>query len=351
VRTREAEQRRQEADLAAEMARLLLRGSSLDDALPAVSQRLARALGLPPATMVLRDVEGDDRRVALPLEVGTLLVPAHLPPEVLARLQQRIVPAMEAILGAAVEREALQREVVETKALRRSDVLKTALLRSVSHDLRSPLTAILTAVGALESGPLCGGEHDELVGDIDGEAQRLSRLVDKLLDISRLEARTAEPRIEWCSVEEVVQAAVDELALPSETFSLSLDTDLPLIRADAAQLERAFVNLLENSARYSGGHPVSVRARAVGRGSSSGWSTAGPACPPPRRTASSSRSIAARRATGTAARVWAWRSSAASSRPTADACGSSRCPARARRSPSSSQWRRRERSAARARRR
>jgi two-component system, OmpR family, sensor histidine kinase KdpD len=264
ARTREAEQRRQEADLAAEMARLLLRGSSLDDALPAVSQRLARALELASAAIVLRDAEGDDRRVALSLEVGTLLVPADLPSEVLARLQQRIVPALEAILGAAVEREALQREVVETKALRRSDVLKTALLRSVSHDLRSPLTAILTAVGALESGPLSDRERDELVGDIDGEAQRLSRLVDKLLDMSRLEARTAEPRVEWCSVEEVVQAALDELGLPQETFALSIDADLPLIRADAAQLERAFANLLENSARYSDGHPVSIRARAVG---------------------------------------------------------------------------------------
>jgi two-component system, OmpR family, sensor histidine kinase KdpD len=264
ARTREAQERRQEADLAAEMARLLLRGSSLDDALPAVSQRLARALELPSATIELRAVEGDERRVALPLEVGTLLVPAAVAPHVLERLQERIVPALEAILGAAIEREALQREVVETSALRRSDVLKTALLRSVSHDLRSPLTAILTAVSALQSTSLSDAERAELVADIGGEAARLSRLVDKLLDMSRLEARAAEPRVEWVSVEEVLQVAVDELALPADTFALSIDTDLPLIRADAAQLERAFVNLLENSARHAGGHPVSVRARAVG---------------------------------------------------------------------------------------
>jgi two-component system sensor histidine kinase KdpD len=264
ARTREAQERRQEADLAAEMARLLLRGSSLDDALPTVSQRLAMALGLPSATIELRAVEGDERRVALPLGVGTLLVPASLPAHVLERLQQRIVPALEAILGAAIERDALQREVVETSALRRSDVLKTALLRSVSHDLRSPLTAILTAVGALDSTLLSDQERAGLVADIGGEAQRLARLVDKLLDMSRLEARTAEPRVEWCSVEEVIHAAVDELALPAGTFSLAIDAELPLIRADAAQLERAFANLLENSARHSGGHAVSVRARVVG---------------------------------------------------------------------------------------
>jgi two-component system, OmpR family, sensor histidine kinase KdpD len=256
VRTREAQERRQEADLAAEMARLLLRGTSLADALPAVSRRLAHALELPSAAIELRPVAGDERRVALPLDVGTLLVPAGLPPHVLERLRERVVPALEAILGAAIERDALLREVVETSALRRSDDLKTALLRAVSHDLRSPLTAILTAVGALDSPSVSDAERAELVGDIGGEAERLARLVDNLLDLSRLEARAAEPRVEWCSI--------DDVALPAGTFALALDLDLPLIRADAAQLERAFANLLENSARYSGGHPVSVRARVVG---------------------------------------------------------------------------------------
>jgi two-component system sensor histidine kinase KdpD len=70
--------------------------------------------------------------------------------------------------------------------------------------------------------------------------------------------------VEWCSVEEVVLAAVDDVAQAPGTFALAIAHDLPLIRADAAQLERAFANLLENSARHAGGHPVSVRARAVG---------------------------------------------------------------------------------------
>ena len=218
IRTREALERREEADLAAEMARLLLRGTSLAEALPVVSRRLAQALELPSATIELDAVAGDPRRTALPLgerddRLGTLIVPASLSPDVLTRLHERIVPSLEAILGAAIERDALQREVVETSALRRSDVLKTALLRAVSHDLRSPLTAILTTVGALESGPLSDHERAELVADIEDEAQRLARLVDNLLDMSRLEGRTAEPRVEWCSVEEVIQVAIDELAL------------------------------------------------------------------------------------------------------------------------------------------
>jgi two-component system sensor histidine kinase KdpD len=266
VRTREALERRQEADLAAEMARLLLSGSSLDDALPTVSHRLAHALGLPSAAIELRPVAGDERRVALPLgdDLGTLLVPASLPPDVLERLRDRVVPSLEAILGAAIDRDALQREVVETSALRRSDVLKTALLRAVSHDLRSPLTAILTTTEALDSPSLSDAERTEMVADIRDAAERLARLVDNLLDMSRLEAQSAEPRADWVSVEEVILAAVDDTAQPPGTFALSVDADLPLIRADAAQLERAFANLLDNSARHADGHPVSVRARAVG---------------------------------------------------------------------------------------
>src|SRR5262249_17573579 len=149
-------------------------------------------------------------------------------------------------------------------ALRRSDVIKTALLRAVSHDLRSPLTAILTAAEALKSPSLTEDERKELAAAVTEEATRLSRLIDNLLDLSKLEADAAEPRPESSSVEEVLNAAIDDLALPEDTFKLAIDGHLPPVRADAAQLERAFANLLENAYRHSGGHPVSVRARDVG---------------------------------------------------------------------------------------
>jgi two-component system sensor histidine kinase KdpD len=98
---------------------------------------------------------------------------------------------------------------------------------------------------------------------IQEEARRLSRLVDNLLDLSRLEAGAAEPRREWTSVEELLRTAVGELAARPDDFSLSIDRELPLVRVDPVQMERAFVNVLENARRHSGGHPVSVRARAV----------------------------------------------------------------------------------------
>jgi two-component system sensor histidine kinase KdpD len=265
----EADQRRQEADLSAEMARLLLRGGRLEQALPPVGQRLAHALGLSSAAIELRAVDAAERTVVFPLregsrQIGTLVLSAGEDEAVLRRVQLRVAPSLEALLAAALERDALQAEVVETAALRRSDVIKTALLRAVSHDLRSPLTAILAAAEALRSPSITEDERRELAGAVIEEATRLSRLIDNLLDLSRLEADAAEPRPEWSSLEEVIGAAIDDLALPEDTFKLAVDGSLPPVRADAAQLERAFANLLDNAYRHSGGHPVSVRARDVG---------------------------------------------------------------------------------------
>jgi two-component system sensor histidine kinase KdpD len=153
---------------------------------------------------------------------------------------------------------------VETRALRRSDELKTALLRATSHDLRTPLTAILTAGSALVEGELSRADRDELSRAIIEEAERLAALVEKLLDLSRLQSGAAQPRPDWVSVDEILREAASALDPSGERFSLSLDANLPLIRADAAQLERAFANLMENAARYSGDQRVSVRARVVG---------------------------------------------------------------------------------------
>ena len=269
ARATEADQRRREADLAAEMARLLLRGNELSESLPAAAQRLATALDLPSASIELAPVEGDERRVAFPLregttQLGTLVVPAGLPEESLRRLQERVVPSLEAVLAAGLDRDRLLADSVETRALRRADVVKTALLRSVSHDLRTPLTAIVAAGEAIASPTLTDDERRELGSVITAESTRLSRLIDNLLDLSRLEGGAADPHPQWCSIDEVINAALDDLRLPPERFSLALDADLPLVRADAAQLERAFANLLENGARYSGGHPVSIRGRVTG---------------------------------------------------------------------------------------
>jgi two-component system, OmpR family, sensor histidine kinase KdpD len=261
TRAREAERRRREADLAAELAQLLLGNPDPHTVLATAAKRIADALEIDSAAVVLERVEGDERHAAVPLgDLGTLLVPAAAAD--VAR--ERIAPALTPLLGAALEREALTREVVETSALRRSDEIKTAVLRSVSHDLRSPLTAIVAAGDALSSASLDAQDRVELTDTIAHESRRLARLVDQLIDLARLEAGTADPREDWCSLEEVIRAAVEDTGAAPERVRLAIAPDLPLIRADAAQLRRAVANLLENALRYGDGRPVSVRARVSG---------------------------------------------------------------------------------------
>jgi len=268
-RAEEAIDRQREADLAAALTRLLLGGGRLPDALALASRRLAEAIGAASASIELDAGAGDERRAAIALrdgseQIGTLVVPSGLPAGQEERLRERIVPALESILAAALARERLQAEVVETASLRRSDEMKTAVLRSVSHDLRTPVTAILTGATALRAAGLDAGERDEVEDGIIENADRLSRLIDKLLDLSRLQAGTAEPHPTWCAIDEVLREAVAHVGAEPSAFSFALDPDLPLVRADAVQLERAFGNLVENAVRYGAGKPVSLRARVVG---------------------------------------------------------------------------------------
>ncbi len=262
----EAERRRGEADLAASLAKELLAGAETREALGASARRIAEALAMPSAAIELGASGGDERRRAFALrdaaglQVATLLVPSRLADDTVERLRTQVVPALGALVAIALRRDALQAEAVETEALRRSDDVKTALLRAVSHDLRSPLTAIVAAGHALGADSLTTQDRSELSDAVVEEGTRLASLVEKLLDLSKLQAGKAEPRRDWVSVEEVLLSARERAG----EVQLSIDVDVPEVRADAAQLERAFANLLENARRYSGGRPVSVHVRRVG---------------------------------------------------------------------------------------
>ena len=270
ARADEAERRRAEADLTAEMARILLGGAEVDESLRTAGRRIATAFGLSSVGIELAWADSDERRRALPLivdgsRVGTVLVPRDAEPAVLDALQDRVVPGLETLVMAARKRDELETQVIETKALRRSNVVKTAVLRSVSHDLRSPLTAITTAAGGLNSETLSAESREELISVIALESERLARLVDNLLDLSRLQAGGVEAHPDWVSIEEVLRTAVETVQSPPGGFDVQIDPDLPLIQADAGQLERALANVLDNAGRYAAGEPVTVRARNSGR--------------------------------------------------------------------------------------
>ncbi len=269
VRSREAGQRRQEADLAADLAQLLLGTEELDGATKLAAARLANAFSVASAHISL--LPGDRPPSSLQFDlssegrpIGSLQLAGALSSAERARLTDRVVPALESILAAALHRAELQAEVVETAALRRSDELKTAVLRSVSHDLRTPLAAILMAATALDAEAPSRENVADVREQVLDAATRLWQLVEKLLDLSILQAGRAAPREIWYSIDEVLQEAVEQMSGQSQvTFKLAVEPGMPLLQGDPAQLERAFANILENAVRYAGEKPVTVRARAV----------------------------------------------------------------------------------------
>ena len=265
---RDADRQRREADLAADLARALLGSEDRQASFDEVSGLVAAAVGAESVILEVPARRGPAGRgaTAIPLTdggrpVGRLVVRGPLDPQADERLRDRVVPAVEALVTVALQRDALRAEAVETAALRRSDELKTALLRMVSHDLRSPLTAIMTAGHAVQSDSISAEDRRQLGAAIVEEAERLSHMVANLLDLSRLQAGAAEPRRVEVGIDEVLEMATRQAR---DHVELRVGRDVPPILADPAQLDRAFANLIENAVYHAGDRHIQIRAGAVG---------------------------------------------------------------------------------------
>ena len=165
----------------------------------------------------------------------------------------RFLPALASILGIALDRERLAAAALEAEALRRSDQLKTALLRSVSHDLRSPLTAIRASLEGLESRELAldEGQREELLASALAESDRLDRIVRNLLDLSRLQAGAAKAQPRLRTIDGLLDQALAAVNPARRRFEVSIPADLPLVNVDPIQIEQALVNLLDNALKFS----------------------------------------------------------------------------------------------------
>jgi signal transduction histidine kinase len=171
-------------------------------------------------------------------------------------------------LGLALSSARLRRAASENAALREADRLKSTFLASVSHDLRSPLTAIRASVeGLLERPALPAPEVDALLQNIARQAGRLGRFVDQLLDLSRIEAGSLAVDREWVEV----AALLDDLLVsfgqrsPECPVERAFSPDLPLLYVDPALTAQVFWNLLENAEKYGpSGGPIRVEAFCTG---------------------------------------------------------------------------------------
>jgi two-component system sensor histidine kinase KdpD len=252
----EAEQREREASLLADIATELLRRTELDEELGRIEERTATVLRVSTVRIALDpSARGSAKEAPYPLTVdgrtvGVLFVPAHEEPSLATR--RRLLPALASLLAVARDREQLTREALDAETLRRSDTVKTAVIQAVSHDLRTPLATIEQALDGLESGDLVLGADDRaaLLDTIRVEHRRLKRLVENLLDLSRLQAGVAARTPEVWTAEELVGQALDELGA-GDRVVVTAAVDIPPVRVDAVQVQRALVNLLENALRLS----------------------------------------------------------------------------------------------------
>ena len=266
ARRDDAEQRRTESHALAEAALELLRGRTLEEELGHLAALTAGVFGVEGARLELGKQAPGEGEVALPVEAGLRCVATLLLDEEAAvddAVRRRFLPSLAALLAVVAERSRLEGEALEAEALRRSDALKTALLRAVSHDLRSPLTAILASADALASPGLSLKADDRLAlaETIRDEAARLDRVVGQLLDLSRLEAGAVEPHRELWPVDELVGQALAGLGADAARVRIEITPDTPPVEVDAAQVERVLANLIDNALHYSpSGSGVIVRA-------------------------------------------------------------------------------------------
>jgi two-component system sensor histidine kinase KdpD len=179
----------------------------------------------------------------------------------------------------ALERISLSEEMTNVAQLRERDRLREALLSSVSHDLRTPLTTIIAAVNELKK---TRRDDPTLLQDIETQSERLSRFVSNLLDMVRVEAGGLQLNREPVDLTEAVASAADDLRreLEGHAVRLAIPPDLPLVRVDPQLFHQCLVNLLENAAKYSGeGTPITIAAQREREGIALSVIDSGPGLP------------------------------------------------------------------------
>jgi two-component system, OmpR family, sensor histidine kinase KdpD len=286
-----------EAETLATLAGSVLRGQ---DAVPALLERSREAFGM--ESVALLERADADREAAIqpapkpgggtpyPSTAGWRLVasagprPCTSPGEgdaivpatgsavlalcgrVLRAADQRVLTAFAAQVGVALEQARLAEAAAAAKPLAEADRMRTALLAAVSHDLRTPLASATAAVTSLRSPDVDWSPEDsqELLATADESLDRLTRMVENLLDMSRLQAGALNLSQRPVALDEIVPLALDGLGLGAGRVQLADMDDVPPVLADPGLLERAVANLVSNAVRHSpAGQPVLITASSL----------------------------------------------------------------------------------------
>lgn len=200
------------------------------------------------------------KRLFLPMRtgrgtIGILGIDNDKTGPILTPEERRLFDALADQAAVAIERVNLVADVDQAKRMAERDQLRSALLTSISHDLRTPLASIMGAAGSLRSFPglLDGATRDELVRTIQEEAERLNRFIANLLDMTRLESGAIEPNASLLDVGEVVGSVLQRGSkiLAEHRVEVETAADLPMVNLDAVLFEQVLFNLLDNAAKYA----------------------------------------------------------------------------------------------------
>jgi two-component system sensor histidine kinase KdpD len=158
-------------------------------------------------------------------------------------------------VALVIEREMLDEAAEQSAMLRESERLYTALLNSISHELRTPIATITGAASSLLDPQTSTSEtaHGELIEDIQTAARRLNRLVENLLDMSRLESGRLKLKRDWCDMGDIIGVAVQRMdkCFEERPLHIRVPPELPLIQADFVLIEQVIVNCLDNACTYT----------------------------------------------------------------------------------------------------
>jgi len=192
----------------------------------------------------------------------------HYDRRMLDNAEERILGATVHQAAIAIDRARLSEAALEQTARLAGDRFRSALLSSISHDIKTPLATITGSVTSLkEYGErMSADSRRDLLASIDEEAGRLSRFVGNLLDMTRIEAGALEAKSDWVDVVDVIGAVVHRVqrAQPAARIETSIAASLPLIRGDSVLLGQGLFNLLDNAIKYGGAEPATIYARRDG---------------------------------------------------------------------------------------
>ena len=181
---------------------------------------------------------------------------------------RRLLDSLADQAALAIERLNLSDEFEKARLSAERERLRSALLTSISHDLKTPLASILGSAGTMKNraSSLSPAARDELITTIHDEAERLNRFIANLLDMTRLESGAIAPKLEWIDVGDVIGSAVRRAGpvLKEHNIRIDVEPNLPLVRIDPVLFEQCLFNLLDNAGKYSdAGTQIQLLARSV----------------------------------------------------------------------------------------